>query len=78
MQSGRYKTMKRHIDNWASIVLILSIIITGTTGYLQSELELRRFVPHKYFAYTTLALAFTHLLFKWKKIVNYFKPRTRQ
>lgn len=67
--------MKRHADFIVSILLIFSLAITGSTGYIQSELELRKFVPHKYFAYSTLILGFFHLLFKYKKIIHYFKQR---
>jgi DMSO/TMAO reductase YedYZ heme-binding membrane subunit len=68
--------MKRHLDSMISILLIFSIAITGSTGYIQSELELRKFVPHKYFAYSTLILGFLHLTFKYKKLLNYLKQRT--
>lgn len=67
--------MKRHIDFIISILLIFSLAITGSTGYIQSELELRKFVPHKYFAYTTLILGFFHLLFKYERILHYLKQK---
>ena len=44
-----------------SIMLILAVCVTGVLGYLQSELELRRFVPHRYAAYSTLCLAAIHV-----------------
>lgn len=34
--------MKRHIDR---IVSIFFVAVTGSLGYIQSELELRKFVP---------------------------------
>lgn len=63
--------MKRHIDYIVSIVLIFLIGFTAITGYIQSELELRKFFPHKYFAYATLIFVLLHLIFKWKKLINY-------
>lgn len=65
--------MKRHIDYIVSIVLMFLVPVTGSLGYIQSELELRKFFPHKYFAYATLLFAFIHLLFKWKRVMNYLK-----
>lgn len=58
-----------------SILLIFSISITGILGYVQSSLELRRFVPHKYFAYTTLVLAAVHVILNFKRIVHFFRGR---
>ena len=56
-----------------SILLILAVCVTGFLGYLQSELELRRFVPHRYAAYTTLVLTGVHVSLKWDKLVRYFR-----
>lgn len=67
--------MKRHIDLIISILLFFSLAITGGTGYIQSELELRKFIPHKYFAYLTLMLAFLHITFKYKRILNYLRQK---
>jgi hypothetical protein len=69
--------LKRHIDYIVSIILILLVPITGSLGYIQSELELRKFIPHKYFAYTTLLFAFIHILFKWKRVLNYLRTVLR-
>jgi hypothetical protein len=66
--------MKRvDIEYALSILLLFSIAITGTLGYLQSQLELRKFVPHRYFAYATLSLAAVHVCFNAGKIWRYFK-----
>ncbi len=60
--------MKRETLRYVvSLMLLVSICTTGLLGYIQSELELRRFVPHRYFAYTTLCLAAVHLYFHWGK-----------
>ncbi len=54
--------MKRTgLDYAISILLLVSLCVTGMLGYVQSEFELRRFVPHRYAAYTTLGLAAIHV-----------------
>ena len=60
-----------------SILLFISLAITGALGYLQSELELRKFIPHRYFAYTTLILAAIHVILHWKKLWRYVRKRPR-
>ncbi len=65
--------MKRtHVDSAVSILLLLSLCVTGLLGFIQSELELRRFVPHRYAAYATLCLAALHIYIKgsefWRHI----------
>jgi hypothetical protein len=61
-----------------SILLLVSIGVTGLSGYLQSELELRRFVPHRYAAYATLALTVVHILLSggkiWRRIRGTIRP----
>jgi hypothetical protein len=54
-----------------SILLFFSISITGILGYIQSQFELRKFVPHRYFAYTTLCLAAVHIYLNAGKIWKY-------
>ncbi len=58
-----------------SLLLILAVCVTGVLGYLQSELELRRFVPHRYAAYTTLVLTAVHVSLKWGRLLRYFRER---
>jgi len=65
--------MKQHMDYMVSLCLIMLVSITGITGYIQSELELRKFIPHIYFAYGTLILAFMHLIFKYRRLLLYLK-----
>jgi hypothetical protein len=49
--------MKRVDINYiVSLLLLFSMVITGITSYIQSQLDLRKFVPHIYFAYITLVL----------------------
>jgi hypothetical protein len=60
-----------------SILLFISLAITGLLGYLQSELELRKFIPHRYFAYTTLTLAAIHVILHWKKVWRFICKRPR-
>ncbi len=54
-----------------SLLLMVSLCITGALGYFQSELELRRFVPHRYAAYTTLCLAAIHVALNAKRLLQY-------
>jgi hypothetical protein len=71
--------MKRvDIEYVLSILLFFSITITGALGYIQSQLELRKFVPHRYFAYTTLSLAAVHVCFNAGKIWRYFKRMVKK
>ncbi len=64
--------MKRaHLDAAVSILLLLSLCVTGVLGFLQSELELRRFVPHRYAAYATLFLAVLHIYMKGGDLWRY-------
>ncbi len=57
------------------LLLILSVIMTGLLGYVQSQLELRKFVPHRYFAYATLFLAALHLYLNFGRLWRYLKKR---
>ena len=66
--------MKRETLRYVvSLLLVVSICITAILGYIQSELELRKFVPHRYFAYTTLILAALHLYFHWGKLYRFLQ-----
>ncbi len=58
-----------------SLLLMVAVCVTGLLGYFQSELELRRFVPHRYAAYTTLILTAVHVSLKWEKIWRYIAGR---
>lgn len=60
-----------------SIVLLCALVLTGMTGYIQSQLELRKFVPHMYFAYTTLALAAVHAGLNIAKVWRYYVRKRR-
>ena len=68
--------MKREDVNFlVSILLFFSIIATGVLGFVQSELELRKFFPHRYFAYATLSLAAIHLYLNFGSLRRYWKNR---
>ncbi len=68
--------MKRGDIHYAiSILLFMSICITGMLGYIQSELELRKFVPHRYFAYATLTLAALHVSLNLRKLCRYIRKK---
>ena len=68
--------MKREdIKYIVSILLFFSICLTGVLGYIQSELELRKFTPHRYFAYATLSLAAVHVTLNAGRIWRYFSRK---
>ena len=68
--------MKREDVNFlVSILLFFSITATGVLGFIQSELELRKFFPHRYFAYATLCLAAIHLYLNFGRLHRYLKNR---
>lgn len=71
--------MKRKGINYLiSVLLLLSICITGITGYIQSQLELRKFVPHRYFAYITLSLSVVHIYFNAGKLWRYIRRKFKK
>lgn len=63
------------INYLVSILLVFSISVTALLGYIQAQLELRGFIPHRYFAYLTLMLAAVHVYLNIGKIVNYLRKR---
>ena len=70
--------MKREdISYIISVLLLLSVCITGATGYIQSQLDLRKFVPHRYFAYTTLSLAAIHVYFNASRLWRYIRQKLK-
>jgi hypothetical protein len=71
--------MKREdIKYIVSILLCFSICLTGVLGYIQSELELRKFTPHRYFAYATLSLAAVHVTLNGGRIWRYFNRKFKK
>jgi hypothetical protein len=71
--------MKREdISYIVGILLIFSITITGMLGYIQSQLELRKFVPHRYFAYTTLSLAAIHVYLNFDKVMRFIRRKLKR
>ncbi len=66
--------MKRQDINYiVSLLLLAGLCATGATGYVQSQLELRKFVPHQYFAYGTLILAAVHVCLNAGKMWRYIR-----
>ncbi len=63
---------------WTSLLLLILILLTALLGYIQSELELRKFVPHRYLAYATLVVLAVHLYFNFGKIWRYLRRRKRR
>ena len=61
-----------------SVLLLISLILTASTGYIQARLDLRQFIPHRYFAYTTLALSAIHIYINLPKIYNYLKRKIKR
>lgn len=70
--------MKLHDFNYiVSFLLLVAIIIAGATGYIQARLELRGFIPHRWFAYAALVLSAVHVILNFKKLWHYIKKRLR-
>lgn len=69
---------KSDISYIVSAALIILLAFTGITGFIQSQLDLRKFVPHKYAAYTSLVLSALHLYFHWGKLFGYIKIKLRK
>ena len=63
------------VNYFISVLLLLSVVTTGVSGYIQSQLELRKFSPHRYFAYVTLFLAAVHVSLNIGKIWRFFRYR---
>ena len=71
--------MKREdISYTVSLLLLFSVSVTGLTGYIQSQLELRKFVPHRYFAYATLCLAVVHVYLDAPKLWRYIRRKLKR
>ena len=71
--------MKREDINYLiSLLLLLFISATGIAGYIQSQLELRKFVPHRYLAYVTLSLAAVHVYFNAGKLWRYIRRKFKK
>ena len=71
--------MKREDVNYIiSFLLLACICVTGLTGYIQSQLELRRFVPHRYFAYATLTLAAVHIYLNFSRLWRYLRRKLKR
>ncbi len=58
-----------------SLLLILSICVTGVLGTIQAQFDLRKFVPHRYAAYATLSLALIHVCFNGSKLWRYLRHK---
>lgn len=70
--------MKRQDLNYiVSILLLISTALAGITGYIQSQLDLRKFVPHRYFAYITLALAVIHVYLHAPQMWHYLRRKLK-
>jgi len=57
-----------NISFFLCIILLVCVAVTGLAGYIQTKLDLHRFVLHKYFAYCTLCITVLHVAANWRKI----------
>ena len=57
------------------LLLVFAVASTGMTGLIQAKLDLHGFVPHRYFAYSTIFLAFVHVLLNFRNITRYLKSK---
>ena len=55
------------------LFLILMLISTGISGFIQVKLDLHRTTIHKFSAYSTLSLAAIHALLHLKEIIKRVK-----
>jgi hypothetical protein len=58
-----------------SLILLIAISITGFTGFIQAQLDLRKFIPHTYTCYFTLFLAVIHVMLNWIKLWKFFRRK---
>jgi len=71
--------MRRQDINYiVSFLLLVSLAMTAVTGYIQAQLDLRRFVPHRYFVYVTLGLTIIHVYFNAGKLWRYISGRLKR
>lgn len=55
------------------LFLILLLMGTGISGFIQVKLDLHRTTIHKFSAYATLSLAAIHIILHFKEIINRVK-----
>jgi len=71
--------MRREDINYAvSFLLFALLIATGATGYMQSALELRNFVPHRWFGYSTLITGAIHIGLNTGRSIRYLKRKFKK
>lgn len=61
-----------------TILLILFFVITIITGLIQVNLDLHRFIYHKYSAYLTIFLVIGHICFNWHKLILLTKHKVKK
>ena len=69
---------RRDFNIIISLLLLLSSLITVALGYIQSQLELRNFVPHQYMAYSTLILILIHVFLNWNIVWKYLVKKIKK
>ena len=60
------------------LLLILTLIINGISGFIQVRLDLHRTTIHKYSAYSTLSLSLIHIVLHFNKLITYIKNVLRR
>jgi len=60
------------------LFLILMLMSTGISGFIQVKLDLHRTTIHKFSAYSTLSLAAIHVSLHFKEIINRVKNLFRR
>ncbi len=63
------------VNHLVSGLLLVFVCATGAMGYVQAELELRKFVPHRYLAYATLILVAIHVYLNGGRLLRYLRDR---
>jgi len=64
---------KSNVSIIVCLLLILMLMSTGISGFIQVKLDLHRTTIHKFSAYSTLSLAAIHVLLHFKEIINRVK-----
>ncbi len=64
---------KSNVGLIVCLLLLLMLMTTGISGFIQVKLDLHRTTIHKFSAYSTLALAAIHILLHFKEIIKRVK-----
>lgn len=61
-----------------TILLTIFFVTTIITGLIQVNLDLHRFIYHKYSAYLTIFFVIGHIYFNWHRLMLLIKHRVKK